>query len=100
MRITVPFENGNANHSVQNGTEWNGLVAFTLHHGTVLERPKRLFLASGNGVLESKKYDAKKEVRKAKNSFSNAPSTSQQMALRMAVKSSDIPCEQSSSSTA
>ena len=31
--------------------------------------------------LESKKYVAKKEVRKAKNSSSNAPSTSQQMAL-------------------
>ena len=50
--------------------------------------------------LESKKYAAKKEVRKAKNSSSNAPSTSQQMALGMAVKSRDIPCEQSSSSTA
>ena len=33
--------------------------------------------------LESKKYAAKKEVRKAKNSSSNAPSTSQQMALGM-----------------
>ena len=31
--------------------------------------------------LESKKYAAKKEVRKAKNSSSNAPSTSQKMAL-------------------
>ena len=50
--------------------------------------------------LESKKYAAKKEVRKVKNSFSNAPSTSQQMALGMAIKSRDIPCEQSSSSTA
>ena len=52
--------------------------------------------------LESKKYAAKKEVRKAKNSSSNAPSTSQQMALGMAVKSRDIlhVCEQSSSSTA
>ena len=35
--------------------------------------------------LESKKYAAKKEVRKAKNSSSNIPSTSQQMALAMAV---------------
>ena len=37
--------------------------------------------------LESKKYvaNSKKEVRKAKNSSSNAPSTSQQMALGMAV---------------
>ena len=42
--------------------------------------------------LESKKYAAKKEVRKTKNSSSNAPSTSQQMALGMAVKSRDIPC--------
>ena len=50
--------------------------------------------------LESKKYAAKKEVREAKNSSSNAPSTSQQMVLGMAVKSRDIPCEQSSSSTA
>ena len=50
--------------------------------------------------LESNKYAAKKEVRKAKNSSSNAPSTSQQMALGMAVKSRDIPCEQSLSSTA
>ena len=50
--------------------------------------------------LESKKYSAKKEVRKAKNSSSNSPLTSQQMALGMAVKSRDIPCEQSSSSTA
>ena len=33
--------------------------------------------------LESKKYAAKKELRKAKNSSSNAPSTSQQMALGM-----------------
>ena len=33
--------------------------------------------------LESKKYAAKKEVWKAKNSSSNAPSTSQQMALGM-----------------
>ena len=33
--------------------------------------------------LESKKYVAKKEVRKAKNSSSNAPSTNQQMALGM-----------------
>ena len=33
--------------------------------------------------LESKKYAAKKEVRKAKNSSSNAPSTSQQMAQGM-----------------
>ena len=33
--------------------------------------------------LDSKKYAAKKEVRKAKNSFSNAPSTSQQIALGM-----------------
>ena len=33
--------------------------------------------------LESKKYAAKKEVRKAKNSSSNAHSTSQQMALGM-----------------
>ena len=33
--------------------------------------------------LESKKYVAKKEVRKAKNNSSNAPSISQQMALRM-----------------
>ena len=51
--LTVPFENGNANRSVQNETEWNrnGLVAFTLHHGTVLERLERLFLASGNWVL-------------------------------------------------
>ena len=40
--------------------------------------------------LESKKYAAKKEVRKAKNSSSNAPPTSQQMALGMAVKSRDI----------
>ena len=31
--------------------ERNGLVAFTLHYGTVLERLERLFLASGNGVL-------------------------------------------------
>ena len=31
--------------------EWNGLVSFTLHHGTVLERSEWLFLASGNGVL-------------------------------------------------
>ena len=37
--------------------------------------------------LEGKKYAAKKEVQKAKNSSSNAPSTSQQMALGMAVKS-------------
>ena len=35
-----------------------------------------------------------------KNSSSNAPSTNQQMALGMAVKSRAIPCEQSSSSTA
>ena len=49
--------------------------------------------------LESKKYVAKKEVQKAKNSSSNTPSTSHQMALGMAVKSRDIPCEQSSSST-
>ena len=48
--------------------------------------------------LESKKYAA--EVWKAKNSSSNAPSTNQQMALGMAVKSRDIPCEQSSSSAA
>ena len=53
-----------------------------------------------NDHLEGKKYAAKEEVRKAKNGSSNAPSTSQQMALGMAVKSSDIPCEQSSSSTA
>ena len=64
--------------------------------------------------LGSKEYSAKKEVRKAKYSSSNVPSTSQQMALGMAntpstsqqmavgmtVKSRDIPCEQSSSSTA
>ena len=50
--------------------------------------------------LESKKYAAKKEVWKVKNSSSNTPSTSQQTALGMAVKSSDIPCEQISSSTA
>ena len=50
--------------------------------------------------LESKKYAAKKEVRKAKNSSSNAPSTSQQMALGIVVKSRDISCEQISSSTA
>ena len=36
--------------------------------------------------LEIKKYAAKKEVRKAKNSSSNVPSTSQQMALGMAIK--------------
>ena len=48
--------------------------------------------------LDSKKYAAKKEVRKAKNSSSNAPSTSQQMGLGMFVKSRDIPCEHSSSS--
>ena len=47
--------------------------------------------------LENKKYTAKKEVRKAKNSSSNTPSTNQQMALGMAVKSRDVPCEQSSS---
>ena len=49
--------------------------------------------------LESKKYAAKKEVQKATNSSSNAPSTNQQMALGMAVKSRDIPCEQSLSLT-
>ena len=32
--------------------EWNGLVAFTPHHGTVLKRSERLFLASGNEVLD------------------------------------------------
>ena len=31
--------------------ERNGLVAFTLHHGTFLERSERLFLAGGNGVI-------------------------------------------------
>ena len=50
-------------------------------------------------TLKDKKYAAKKEVRKAKNSSSNTPSTSQQMALGMAVKSRDIPCVQSLSST-
>ena len=30
--------------------EPNRLVAFTLHHGTVLERSEWLFLASGNAV--------------------------------------------------
>ena len=34
----------------------NRLVAFTLHHGTVLERLERLFLASGKGVLEAITY--------------------------------------------
>ena len=62
-------------------------TASTLHTLTLKDRQ------------ESKKYAAKKEVRKAKNSSSNTPSTSQQMALGMAVKSRDIPCEQSSSST-
>ena len=33
--------------------ERNELVAFTLHHGTVLEWSERLFLASGNRVLAS-----------------------------------------------
>ena len=33
--------------------------------------------------MESKKYAAKKKVRKAKDSSSNAPSTSQQMVLGM-----------------
>ena len=33
--------------------ERNGLVAFTLHHGTVLEWSEWLFLASGNGVLDT-----------------------------------------------
>ena len=36
-----------------------------------------------NDHLDSKKYAAKKEVQKDKNSSSNAPSTSQQMALGM-----------------
>ena len=31
--------------------ERNGLVAFKLHHGTVLERSEQLFLASGNGYI-------------------------------------------------
>ena len=30
--------------------ERNGLIAFTLHHGTILERSERLFWASGNWV--------------------------------------------------
>ena len=54
--LTVPFENGNANRSVQNGTEWNGVDwsrIYTLHHGTVLERSEWLFLASGNGVIDN-----------------------------------------------
>ena len=34
--------------------ERNGLVAFTLYHGTVLERPERLFLASGNEIFVTK----------------------------------------------
>ena len=53
--LTIPFENDNANRSVQNGTEWNKTNWSRLHytmHGTVLERSKRLFLASGNGVSD------------------------------------------------
>ena len=49
--------------------------------------------------LESKKYGAKKEVRKARNSSSNASSTSQQMALGMAVKSRDSGVLRTGSST-
>ena len=29
--LTVPFENGNVNRSVQNGTEWNGTKWSRLH---------------------------------------------------------------------
>ena len=32
--LTVPFENGNANRSVQNGTEWNGTDWSRLHYTT------------------------------------------------------------------
>ena len=39
--LTVPFR-----------TERNGLVAFTLHHETVLEWSEKLLLASGNGVYD------------------------------------------------
>ena len=36
--------------------ERNGLVASTLHHGTVPEQLERLFLASGNGVPQFGKF--------------------------------------------
>ena len=40
--------------------------------------------------LKSKKHAAKKEARKAKNSSSDAPSTSRQMTLGTVVKSRDL----------
>ena len=43
--------------------------------------------------LKSKKHAAKKEVLKAKNSSSNAPSTSRQMTLGTVVKSRDLRAE-------
>ena len=41
----------------------------------------------------SKKHAAKKEVRKAKSSSSEAPSTSRQMTLGMVVKSRELRVE-------
>ena len=38
--------------------ERNGLVAFKLHHGTVLERSEQLFLASGNGYMLHKCFSS------------------------------------------
>ena len=32
--LTVLFKNGNANRSVQNGTEWNGMDWLRLHYTT------------------------------------------------------------------
>ena len=43
--------------------------------------------------LKSKKHAAKKEARKAKNSSSDAPSTSRQMTLGTVVKSRDLRAE-------
>ena len=48
--LTVPFENGNVNRSVQNGTEWNGTDWSRLHYTrSSSERSEQLFLASENG---------------------------------------------------
>ena len=47
--LTVPFR------TEHNRTERIGRV-YTLHHGTVLERPEQLFLSSGNGPEYKKKF--------------------------------------------